>query len=65
MSDYTDLLQAIENDYEAQLLNEYFNQEKIHWEPVSNKKNKLEEIREKYYQTRKMIKQKIKGKVND
>ena len=65
MSDYTDLLQAIENDYEAQLLNEYFNQEKIHWEPVSNKKKKLEEIREKYYQTRKMIKQKIKGKVND
>lgn len=65
MINHLRLQQNIENDYEAQLLNEFYNQEKIYLESVSNKKKKLEEIRDKYYQMRKMIKQKIKGKVND
>jgi len=67
MSEYTDTLQSLENDYEAQLLNEFYNQEKIHWKPVSNqeKKLQLQKIRDNYYSVKKAINQKLKDKVND
>lgn len=42
----TDLLQALDNDYEAQLLNEFYNQEN------ESKKEKLQKIKDKYKQNK-------------
>ena len=66
MSNYIDLLQALENDYEAQLLNEFYNQENIHWKPVSNisKLKKLKEIRKNYRLKQLFIKRKMKENIN-
>lgn len=60
MKEYTDNLQALENDYEAERLNEFYNQEQIEWKPVakSQKRIQLEKIRENYYKIKTMIKQK-------
>lgn len=66
MSNYIDLLQALENDYEAQLLNEFYNQENIHWKPVSNisKLKRLKEIRKNYRLKQLFIKRKMKENIN-
>lgn len=60
MSSYKNNLQALENDYEAERLNEFYNQEEVKWKPVakSQKRIKLEKIRENYYKIKAMIKQK-------
>ena len=50
MKNYIDTLQALENDYEAERLNEFYNQERIEWKPVakSQKRIELEKIRNTY-----------------
>ncbi len=67
MKNYIDTLQALENDYEAERLNEFYNQEQIEWKPVakSQKRIKLEKIRNMYYLKRTILQQNIKGKLND
>ena len=67
MKNYIDTLQALENDYEAERLNEFYNQEQIEWKPVakSQKRIKLEKIRNTYYLKRTILQQNIKGKSND
>jgi len=45
-------LQKIENEYEAQQLNEFYNQEN------EEKRKKLEKIRNKYYKQKIILKQK-------
>ena len=64
---YIDTLQALENDYEAERLNEFYNQERIEWKPVakSQKRIQLEKIRNTYYLKRTILQQNIKGKSND
>lgn len=60
MNTYTETLQALENDYEAEKLNEFYNREEIEWKPIakSQKRIKLEKIRENYYKFKKFIKTK-------
>ena len=67
MKNYIDNLQALENDYEAERLNEFYNQERIEWKPVakSQKRIQLEKIRNTYYLKRTILQQNIKGKSND
>lgn len=67
MKNYIDTLQALENDYEAERLNEFYGQERIEWKPVakSQKRIQLEEIRNTYYLKRTILQQNIKGKSND
>lgn len=67
MKNYIDTLQALENDYEAERLNEFYNQEQIEWKPVakSQKRIQLEKIRNTYYLKRTVLQQNIKGKSND
>lgn len=67
MKNYIDTLQALENDYEAERLNEFYNQERIEWKPVakSQKRIQLEKIRNTYYLKRTILQQNIKGKSND
>ena len=67
MKNYIDTLQALENDYEAERLNEFYDQEQIEWKPVakSQKRIKLEKIRNMYYLKRTILQQNIKGKSND
>lgn len=67
MKNYIDTLQALENDYEAERLNEFYNQEQIEWKPVakSQKRIQLEKIRNTYYLKRTILQQNIKGKSND
>lgn len=67
MKNYIDTLQALENDYEAERLNEFYNQERIEWKPVakSQKRIQLEKIRNMYYLKRTILQQNIKGKSND
>lgn len=67
MKNYVDTLQALENDYEAERLNEFYNQERIEWKPVakSQKRIQLEKIRNTYYLKRTILQQNIKGKSND
>ena len=67
MKNYIDTLQALENDYEAERLNEFYNQERIEWKPVakSQKRIHLEKIRNMYYLKRTILQQNIKGKSND
>ena len=67
MKNYIDTLQALENDYEAERLNEFYNQEQIEWKPVakSQKRIQLEKIHNTYYLKRTILQQNIKGKSND
>lgn len=67
MKNYINTLQALENDYEAERLNEFYDQEQIEWKPVakSQKRIKLEKIRNTYYLKRTILQQNIKGKSND
>ena len=67
MKNYIDTLQALENDYEAERLNEFYDQEQIEWKPVakSQKRIQLEKIRNMYYLKRTILQQNIKGKSND
>ena len=67
MKNYINTLQALENDYEAERLNEFYNQEQIEWKPVakSQKRIQLEKIRNTYYLKRTILQQNIKGKLND
>lgn len=67
MKNYIDTLQALENDYEAERLNEFYDQERIEWKPVakSQKRIQLEKIRNMYYLKRTILQQNIKGKSND
>ena len=67
MKNYIDTLQALENDYEAERLNEFYDQEQIEWKPVakSQKRIRLEKIRNTYYLKRTVLQQNIKGKSND
>lgn len=67
MKNYTDTLQALENDYEAERLNEFYDQEQIEWKPVakSQKRIQLEKIRNTYYLKRTILQQNLKGKSND
>lgn len=62
MKNYIDTLQALENDYEAERLNEFYDQEQIEWKPVakSQKRIHLEKIRENYYKIKTMITKKEK-----
>ena len=53
------LQQNLENDYEAQLLNEFYNQEN------EFKKEKLKKVRNNYYKQKTIIQNKIKEKLND
>ena len=53
------LQQNLENDYEAQLLNEFYNQEN------ESKKEKLKKVRNTYYKQKTIIQNKIKEKLND
>ena len=64
---YFKIMQNIENDYEAQQLNEFYDQEQIEWKPVakSQKRIQLEKIRNMYYLKRTILQQSIKGKSND
>ena len=67
MKNYIDTLQALENNYEAERLNEFYDQERIEWKPVakSQKRIQLEKIRNTYYLKRTILQQNIKGKSND
>ena len=67
MKNYIDTLQALENNYEAERLNEFYDQERIEWKPVakSQKRIQLEKIRNVYYLKRTILQKNIKGKSND
>lgn len=58
MKNYSKLVQSLENEYEAQQLNDFYNQEEIEWKPItkSQKQIKLEKIRKNYYKFKKFIK---------
>lgn len=67
MKNYKNMSQNLENDHEAQLLNEFYDQEEeIHWKPVakSEKQRNLEKTRDTYYLQRAILQQKMKGKEN-
>lgn len=58
MTNHIKLSQRIENDYEAQLLNDFYNQEN------ESKKEKLQKIRKNYYLQQTILKTKLKEKLN-
>lgn len=58
MKNYIDTLQALENDYEAQQLNEFYNQE-----DNEVKKEKLKKIRDDYYSKKIIVSTKLKEKM--
>lgn len=57
MKNYSKLVQSLENDYEAQQLNEFYNQE-----DNEAKKEKLKKIRDDYYLKKIIISTKLKEK---
>ena len=59
MINHMKIQQNIENEYEAQQLNEFYNQEN------EDKKNKLQKIRNNYYLQKIISIKKMKEKVND
>ncbi len=59
MVNHLKLQQNIENDYEAQQLNEFYNQE-----DNKSKKEKLEKIRDTYYLKQTIMQTKLKEKLN-
>lgn len=59
MINHMKIQQNIENDYEAQQLNEFYNQEN------EDKKDKLQKIRNNYYLQKIISIKKMKEKVND
>ena len=60
MKNYSKLVQSLENDYEAQQLNEFYNQE-----DNEAKKEKLKKIRDDYYSKKIIVSTKLKEKIND
>lgn len=59
MINHMKIQQNIENEYEAQQLNEFYNQEN------EDKKDKLQKIRNNYYLQKIISIKKMKEKVND
>ena len=59
MISHIKIQQNIENEYEAQQLNEFYNQEN------EDKKDKLQKIRNNYYLQKIISIKKMKEKVND
>lgn len=59
MINHMKIQQNIENEYEAQQLNEFYNQEN------EDKKDKLQKIRDNYYLQKIISIKKMKEKVND
>lgn len=57
MKNYSKLVQSLENDYEAQQLNEFYNQE-----DNEVKKEKLKKIRDDYYSKKIIVSTKLKEK---
>ena len=57
MKNYSKLVQSLENDYEAQQLNEFYSQE-----DNEVKKEKLKKIRDDYYLKKIIISTKLKEK---
>lgn len=58
MINHLRLQQNIEDEYEAQQLNDFYNQE------IENKKEKLQKIKDAYYQKQIIIQLKLKEKLN-
>ena len=58
MKNYLKLAQSLENDYEAQQLNEFYNQEDNKAE-----KEKLKKIRDDYYSKKIIVSTKLKEKM--
>ena len=58
MKNYSKLIQSLENDYEAQQLNEFYNQE-----DTEAKKEKLKKIRDDYYSKKIIVSTKLKEKM--
>lgn len=58
MKNYSKLVQSLENDYEAQKLNEFYNQE-----DNEAKKEKLKKIRDDYYSKKIIVSTKLKEKM--
>ena len=58
MKNYSKLVQSLENDYEAQQLNEFYNQE-----GNEAKKEKLKKIRDDYYTKKIIVSTKLKEKM--
>lgn len=58
MKNYSKLVQSLENDYEAQQLNEFYNQE-----DNEAKKEKLKKIRDDYYSKKIIVLTKLKEKM--
>ena len=58
MKNYSKLVQSLENDYEAQQLNEFYNQE-----DNEVKKEKLKKIRDDYYSKKIIVSTKLKEKM--
>lgn len=58
MKNYLKLVQSLENDYEAQQLNEFYNQE-----DNKAKKEKLKKIRDDYYLKKIIVSTKLKEKM--
>ena len=59
MKNYLKLVQSLENDYEAQQLNEFYNQE-----DNKAKKEKLKKIRDNYFLKKIIVLYKLKEKIN-
>ena len=57
MKNYSKLVQSLENDYEAQQLNDFYNQE-----DNEAKKEKLKKIRNDYYSKKIIVLTKLKEK---
>ena len=57
MKNYLQLVQSLENDYEAQQLNEFYNQE-----DNEAKKEKLKKIHDDYYSKKIIVSTKLKEK---
>ena len=58
MKNYSKLVQSLENDYEAQQLNEFYNHE-----DNEAKKEKLKKIRDDYYSKKIIVSIKLKEKM--
>ena len=58
MKNYSKLVQSLENDYEAQQLNDFYNQE-----DNEAKKEKLKKIRNDYYSKKIIVLTKLKEKM--
>ena len=58
MKNYSKLIQSLENDYEAQQLNEFYNKE-----DTEAKKEKLKKIRDDYYSKKIIVSTKLKEKM--